>query len=336
MMHRLLALLALLTIGLTLVWGQAEAAIAIISGSGTGGSLGNSNAATLVAATLVTNLANVDVPPTSLVIIAASYRVNAAIVSATDSAATPNTYSAQATTPSTTTNVRVFYSYTASDLPAPCTLTASETSTTLVVTALGGTCASGTTFTNGQSISGGSFVGSFNGSCTVTTGSLPVTCSVNNGAVVASGTATVSSTITVTYNSSTGGKAQVVVAFSGAASTPADATSTTTGTSAGAGAVSIGPTPTSGNLATAADVLIADWSYSTNQTITEASGFTSLGTITTGSDMHAAYEIVSSNSAVTYAPSVAGAAGTYTAMLQAFKPPSLSPVRQSCTLLGVC
>lgn len=101
----------------------------------------------------------------------------------------------------------VYHADNPADLPAPCTVTATGTTTTLIITALG-TCTSGMSFGNGtvvtEAISGGSFTGAFATSTPCSLASLPVTCTITGGAVIGAGaTATLSSRINGSWTSST-------------------------------------------------------------------------------------------------------------------------------------
>lgn len=108
------------------------------------------------------------------------------------------------------------------DLPAPCTVTATETSTTLVITAAI-TCPSADTFGSGtvttETISGGSFTGSFalNTPCLLVAGA--ATCTITGGATVAApATATITSTIKASWTTAT--KAvMAAISWSGLATT---------------------------------------------------------------------------------------------------------------------
>lgn len=315
--------LALLAALLTLWSGSAFAAgLAIITGTGTGGSIGTSSAASGAATTLATPTTTL-IPSGSLLVVAAGFRNSAVtITSFTDSAATPNTYSAGAVTLASTNQVnRTFYSVTTSPLPAPCTVTASmAVANTLVVTAAL-TCPSSVTFTNGQAVTGTSITAgtTISGTCTLSGGTGTCT-TVGDAGTPTSETVTVSSTVTGTYSSTTGGKTQILVAFSNPAASPFDAASTTA-TGTGTGAISVGPT---GTLAcpgggAGCEVLVANLTYNIVGTPTEDAAFTSLGSTASGAFIHAAYKIVSSVTAVTYAPSLTGASGTWGALLQGFE-----------------
>ncbi len=136
-------------------------------------------------------------------------------------------------------------------------------------------------------------------------------------------TNTLSSGGTISAASSvTNSRGAIALAFSGSDPTPLDAASATP-TTATSTAVSVGPTGTlacpspsgGGNC----EVLVGIFSDSNIGTVTEDAAFTNAGTVTTSSaNTHMAFRLVTTNSAVTYAPTASGG-GTYAAMLQAFK-----------------
>ena len=307
---------------LALSWAQDAAATpAIISGTGTNGAMGTASGATGAATTLVIPT-TADTPAGSLVLAAVSYRANNTLASCTDSQSTPPTYSAGALSlGNSSVAVRIFYDYTSFDLPAPCTVTATETSTTLVVTAVV-SCSGTDVLTVGQAISGGSFTGVISAPCTLVAGA--ATCTITGGATVATpGTATISSALTCTYNSATGAKSAIIAAFSGMASSSQFDSASTTATGSSTGALSIGPT---GTLAQASEVIFGDLSFVNNGAPTADAAFTSLGSVNNStSNMHAAFKIVSATTAVTWAPSLTGSSGVWAAMLQAFKASGVGP-----------
>ena len=218
------------------------------------------------------------------------------------------------------------------DLPGPCTLTATETSTTLVVTAVT-TCSSTATFTSNMAISGGSFTGVMNGSCTLVAGA--ATCAITGGATVASpATATISSTIKAAWTGGTVGNAISAITVSGiAVASPLDVTGTLasgTGTSASVA---------TGTLGQAAELVVGVLEYiNTSGTFTEATpSWNTLSGPTpgSGSNIRWAYQVVNSTTGVTYNPSW-GTSRAYGANVFTFKG-SGGAAAPTCTLslLGV-
>lgn len=128
-------------------------------------------------------------------------------------------------------------------------------------------------------------------------------------------------TISCTFSSSTVGKSMIAVGATGLASSPFDAGNNATGTWS-SGALSIGPVPAAGNLATSSELIVYGLTSNNNFSYTEDSNFTSLGTITSNSFMHAGYRVVATNAAVTAAPAPSGTSGAYAGRIVAFKTPS--------------
>lgn len=319
--------------GLAILWGsQSDAAIALIGGA----SLGSGQATAAVATQTMIDTNTTAVPANSLVVVDVGQRVQNTINSCTDSAATPNTYSAGATTlqvSGATSSLRMFYSYLTSPLPAPCTVTATETSTTLAVTAAV-TCSGTDAITVGQAISGGSFTGTISAPCVLVAGA--ATCTITGGATVATpGTATISSTITCTTNGATSVNRFVsAAAFSGIASSAQFDASVTASVSPAT------PTVTTGTLSFAAGgtqaVLVANLMWNTTGVITEDSTntWTSLSTGALNSSMHMAYKIVSATTAVTYAPTI-GSNPAWAVMVQDFRGLGTGVTCGSRALMGV-
>ena len=143
----------------------------------------------------------------------------------------------------------------------------------------------------------------------------------------------VGSTITCTYGSTSASKSIEAVAFVGSSSTPFDSASTTA-TGTGTGTLTIGPT---GTLGCAKAVVIGNLTYGNAGTITEGTGFTSLGTITTNSLMHMGYQVVTATTAMTYTPSTTATSTAWAAQLQVFDASSCtgSTAKHTALLLGV-
>lgn len=120
---------------------------------------------------------------------------------------------------------------------------------------------------------------------------------------------------------STLSRGAIALAFSGSDPTPLDAASATPTTGTGT-AVSVGPTGTlacptpsgGGNC----EVLVGVFSDQNIGTVTEDAAFTNAGTLTTiSANTHVGFKFVTTNTAVTYAPTASGG-GTWSALLPAF------------------
>lgn len=266
---------------------------------------GTTNALSLTAA---------DTPVGTLIIVPTAIQGTTTITSVADSAA--NSYAANASAQAGFRMAAYLNNVSTVDLPAPCTVTATETSTTLVVTAAV-TCASSVTFTVGQALSGTGITGSIaTSSCTLVSGA--ATCTVSGGSTQASPqTVTVSSTITSTFNSAAGKMAETAFTLSGiATSSPAVNNASGTGTSTGGAFTPVSITPTNGTDTNGEFVGVCIWfaSGATGDGYTEdtgAHGWVVLpagasGTGPFGSSTnvlaHCAYQKVTTNSALTWSP----------------------------------
>lgn len=195
----------------------------------------------------------------------------------------------------------VYANNTAADLPAPCTVTASETSTTLVVTAVV-SCSSTDVLAVGQAISGGSFTGTISAPCTLVAGA--ATCTITGGSVVASATATISSVIKITMTGSATIALSAADVSGIATTTPLDVTGTqTTGTSTTG--TTISPTVSTGTLGQANEIVFG--AVSMNGSISAYLGqapFTDFtGTVVSSNpNIQWSYDIVASTASVAYGP----------------------------------
>lgn len=280
-MRRALALLAA-----TCLAGPVHAAIAASN-------LGTAAGSAVTSLTLSTTA---DSPSGSLVVLVWSALSATPTYTIADSAATPNTYATPIKfTYNTTHGLVISYANITSDLPAPCTVTASETSTQLIVTAVV-TCASADIITSGQAISGGSFTGVISGNCTLVAGA--ATCTITGGSVVASGTATISSAIKITPSVSASLGVSALLGTGLATSSPLDVT--------GAGATGTGTTASvaTGTLGQAAELVVgAAATTGSNSAYASNSPFTDLtAAAIAGDQMRWGFDIVAATTTVTYAP----------------------------------
>lgn len=223
------------------------------------------------------------------------------------------------------------------DLPAPCTVTATETSTTLVIATLG-TCTSGMSFGNGtvvtETITGGSFTGSFALTTPCSLASLPVTCAITGGATIPVGaTATLSSAIQASLTGASKVGAGFVYVTGLATSSPLDIT--------GAGSIA-GTNPgtaasiATGGLASSSEIVFGRVDTNgTTSTFTQT-GFTALPTITIAGNnvVTWGYQIVAASTTVTYATSWI-TSRTYGTNVYTFKTPSVATGHNNLLLLGV-
>ena len=130
-------------------------------------------------------------------------------------------------------------------------------------------------------------------------------------------------------------KAVEVMAFSGPAASPFDANANASGSSTGA--ITVGPVPSAGTLAcngTSDEVVVSVVSMLNGAAPTNLGSFTSLGYI---SDMFAAYQIVNSNVAVSFTPTLTGSSGNWSAQIQGFKASTCpaSAANHTLLLMGV-
>ena len=131
-------------------------------------------------------------------------------------------------------------------------------------------------------------------------------------------------TITVTFSSTSATKYVGAVSVSGVSAIDQEG--------AGATATSTAPTITSTALKSSSEIVFGMLEVSSGaaDSFTEASGWTSNMAITNGSALRWAYKIVSSNSAVTYAPTL-GTSRQWAVNVKAFQPQACG----SMPLLGV-
>lgn len=209
-----------------------------------------------------------------------------------------NTYVCNALDTVSAIRMRSCWSFVTIDLPAPCTVTATETSTTLVVTAVV-SCSSTDSLTVGMIISGGSFTGTISAPCVLIAGA--ATCTITGGATVAApATATISSAVIVTFSATGGAKQGQLNAVSGATAADQQGTLVT-----GTGTNNL--TITTGTLAYSSEIIFGYYtavSGGGDGTGTEDPNYTFLQNSNSGggSRVHVARRIVASNAATSYAP----------------------------------
>lgn len=311
---------------LALLWAAAPTAAAIVAGSALGIVQNGSSATPTISTTA-------DAPAGGTIFV--NTWSTGTYSSATDSAG--NTYS-EVGLGTFNTSFHLFFLYannTAHDLPAPCTVTASETSTTLVVTAVV-TCSGTDVLAVGQAISGGSFTGLISAPCTLVAGA--ATCTITGGSTVASGTATISSTIKMTVTTAFNSvmSAQYVTGI--ATSAPLDVTGTiTTGTNTSN--TTISPTVSTGTLAQASEIVFGVVGITSAFTLySSQSPFTDLTASGASSSAAWGYDIVGATGSVAYGPKWTSARA-YGANVITFKG-AAGIVAPTCSLallgVGVC
>lgn len=317
-----------------LLWAQPSLAAI---GTPTNIGAGNAGAATVTTLDAVTTL---DSPAGVAIIGVLNTSTSTTALGVTDSAG--NSYTVSAKYAGGGGGAWMYYIGNPVDLPAPCTVTATETTTTLVVTAVV-TCSSTDALTVGQTISGGSFTGKISAPCTLVAGA--ATCTITGGATVASpATATISSTITATW--STASKAGMgVISVSGLTTTPLDLTGAGTSTGSPGTNIATGAgmnVPAAGSLGQANEILIARL-----DAIGPTSGFTQGGggtwlpltkvVIASGNgEINWAYQIVASTVAVLWNPSWT-TSRAFGANYYTFKAPSTATAcRLSLMGVGSC
>lgn len=124
-------------------------------------------------------------------------------------------------------------------------------------------------------------------------------------------------TASCTYSSLASIKTISLMAFSGAAASPFDVSVNASASSTGS--ITIGPVPAAGNLAcnaSAGEVVVSVIAMLNGALPSALGSFTSLGY---QSNQFAAYQIVNSNAAVTFTPTLNGASGNWASQLQGFK-----------------
>lgn len=244
-------------------------------------------------------------PSGSVVIVGWASNSSGAYTVSDSGASGGNTYASPLTgTFNTSDRLLNTYSNTTVDLPPPCTVTATQTSTQLLVTAVV-SCSGTDVLTIGQQISGGSFTGVISGTCTLVAGA--ATCTITGGATVATlGTATISSAIKFSY---TGSLSTVGAAFSVsglATTTPRDVSGTinTTGSPNTSGSP-ISPGSATGTLTQANEIVVGEIGIGGTYTgsIASNSPFTNLSVPAASSPSFGwGYDIVAATTGVTYAP----------------------------------
>lgn len=145
---------------------------------------------------------------------------------------------------------------------------------------------------------------------------------------------TTSDTVTCTYSNSVARKAVTLLALSGSDASPVDASSTSA--NGNSTTIAAGPTgtlscPGTGNC----EVIVAATGYDGGTDIftAEGSGFTTLHN--GGADTHTAFQIVTSNSAITYSPAVTAVSRSWAVTLMGYKSDGIGGVTaHSLSLLG--
>lgn len=292
--------LALFCAALALLWGSLAAAAI-----GTPNNLGTLPLTTVSTTVYLPITSVTDTPSGSVVIVGWASNSSATYTVSDSGTSGGNTYASPLTgTFNTSDHLLNTYSNTTVDLPPPCTVTATQTSTQLLVTAVV-SCSGTDVLTIGQQISGGSFTGVISGTCTLIAGA--ATCTITGGATVATpGTATISSAIKFSY---TGSLSTVGAAFSVsglATSSPRDISGTinTTGSPSTSGSP-ISPGSATGTLTQANEIVVGEIGIGGTYTgsIASNSPFTNLSVPAASSPSFGwGYDVVASTASVTYAP----------------------------------
>lgn len=272
-----------------LLWGQAALAAPVF----------NANLGTIATGTVASPQylsTTVDSPAGSTTFLGWYANATSLVYTITDSAG--NTCTSPSSVVFNTTN-KILHSScnVTTDLPGPCTVTATETATTFVVSGVG-TCSSTDTFTVGQQISGTGFTGTISVNCPLTAGA--GTCTITGGSTVSTGaTATVSSAIKFAYTGGSGVTNGAAANFSGlVTSSPRDVTGPGTSVST-VTTLSVA----TGTLCQASELIIGTTGIAGSfSAFNNNSPFTVL-TAPTGGNMGWGYDIVSATTSVTYAPS---------------------------------
>jgi hypothetical protein len=197
------------------------------------------------------------------------------------------------------------YCHTTTDLPAPCTVTASAaTDTSLVITAVSGSgfCTSSATLPSGTYVTGTSFSSQtvLNGSCTLTSGAGTCAISGNTG-TPGSETVTLSSAFHISWTTSTVVAAAAIDVSGLATSSPLDVTATAVQSTSASTLTVSGVT-----LGQASELLVGLNPMIGSYSAWAANGSWNLlaaATINANINMPWAYQIVSSTTGPSWAPS---------------------------------